>query len=266
VTISELHAERQVVLDAAAELQLRRSAIVRALVAGESTPQVRVVAREPDLNAQLMAESRRWRHLLSIRQCTTGPEIRASLPNNRRCLAVGLNMTSLLDWDGTTPAARALLQREPAGVYYYVWAPLNLKIIDMTEALLQGPAENGCSTLIAVRTPAVLRAALNYWKAVLATARPAWIHSSDVMGSGAGQFTSRQRRILEMLSQDMTDQNIADALGVSLRTVRYDVAGILDALGVTSRFAAGLHLGMTERDPMPWTPRASHGDLTAAHR
>lgn len=266
MTRCEDHAVRQAVLDAAAELQLCRSAIVRALTAGETVPHVRVVARDPGLNAQMMAESRRWRHLLSIRQATTGPEIRASLPNNRSCLAGGLKMTSLFDWDGTTPAAKALLQREPAGVYYYVWAPLNLKIIDMTEALLQGPTDNGYSTVIAVRTPAVLRAALHYWKAVLAMARPAWIDPVDDTGDGVGQFTNRQRRILELLSRDMTDQSIADTLSVSLRTVRYDVASILNALGVTSRFAAGLHLGITDRAPIGQTPIALDDDLTGATR
>lgn len=90
----------------------------------------------------------------------------------------------------------------------------------------------------------MLRAAMTYWKAVLATAEPAWTSPDRTVG----QFTSRQRRILELLSHDMTDQSIADTLGVSLRTVRYDVAGILETLGVTSRFAAGLHLGMTEQD------------------
>lgn len=234
-------------LDAAAELQLGRSAFARTLVAGDSGAHVRVLAREPGLNDQMIEQSARWQHLLSIRQSTTARNLRVSLPNNRSCLARGLNMTSLFDRDGTTPAARALLQREQRGVYYFVWAPLDLKVIDMAEVILQGPDENGLSTVMAVRTPAMLRAAMTYWKAVLATAEPAWI-SPDGRDR---QFTTRQRRILELLSSDMTDQSIADLLGVSLRTVRYDVAGILETLGVTSRFAAGLHLGMSDGASSP---------------
>lgn len=234
-------------LDAAAELQLGRSAFARTLVADDSFPHVRVLARDPGLNDQMIEQSARWQHLLSIRQSTTARDLRASLPNNRSCLAAGLNMTSLFDWDGTTPAARALVQREQSGVYYFVWAPLNLKVIDMAEVILQGPDEDGHSTVMAVRTPAMLRAAMTYWKAVLATAVPAWNRSDG----RDGQFTARQRRILELLSNDMTDQSIADLLGVSLRTVRYDVAGILETLGVTSRFAAGLHLGMGDGAASP---------------
>lgn len=238
---------RQAVLDAAAELQLGRSAFARTLVADDSNPYVRVLARDPGLNDQMMEQSARWQHLLSIRQPTTARDLRASLPNNRSCLAGGLSMTSLFDWHGTTPAARALLQREQPGVYYFAWAPLNLKVIDMAEVILQGPDENGLATVMAVRTPAMLRAAMTYWKAVLATAVPAW-KSSD---GRDGQFTARQRRVLELLSNDMTDQSIADLLGVSLRTVRYDVAGILETLGVTSRFAAGLHLGLSDGATSP---------------
>ena len=42
-----------------------------------------------------------------------------------------------------------------------------------------------------------------------------------------------------MLTVDTRDDAIAEALEVSVRTVRSDIADLMDALGVRSRFAAG---------------------------
>lgn len=231
--------ERQAVLDAAAALQIGRRTFAELLDSGEGDPRVRIVAKHPGLNDQMFRVSKEWKHVLSIRQVSTGPDLRFSLPNNRWLLANGLRMTSLLDWNGTTSAARALLNREAAGVYYYVWAPTQVKIIDRSEVLLHGPDRDGFHTVMGVRAPAVLEAAMAYWKAVLATATPAWSSQDGAIN----QFTSRQCRIIQLLSQDLADQSVADLLGISLRTVRYDVAAVLDGLGVRSRFAAGLRLG-----------------------
>lgn len=214
------------------------------LTTGDHSPGVRILARGPALNDQMMEQSRAWRHLLSVRDATTAPNLRASLPNNRTCVAEGLQMTSLFDWNGTTSAARTLLRREQPGIYYFSWAPTNVKVIDMAEVILQGPDDNGHPTVIAVRTPEIVRAALNYWKVVLALAEPAWGGTESV----GPTFTPRQRRILSLLGSDMGDQAIADLLGVSLRTVRSDIARILDSLGVSSRFAAGLQLGLINED------------------
>ena len=42
--------------------------------------------------------------------------------------------------------------------------------------------------------------------------------------------------------------NIAGALGISVRTVRSDIAGVLEVLGVQSRFAAGMRLRLWADD------------------
>jgi DNA-binding NarL/FixJ family response regulator len=42
------------------------------------------------------------------------------------------------------------------------------------------------------------------------------------------------------MSRDLPDERIAEKLGISVRTVRYDISAIMAALGVRSRFAAGL--------------------------
>ena len=45
-----------------------------------------------------------------------------------------------------------------------------------------------------------------------------------------------------MMATGAGDEAIATSLGVSVRTIRSDVASVLDALGVKTRFAAGVRL------------------------
>ena len=62
-------------------------------------------------------------------------------------------------------------------------------------------------------------------------------------------LTSRQQQVVALLLSDLADEAVAASLGVSVRTVRSDVAAILAALGVKSRFAAGARLQL-------WATRA----------
>jgi DNA-binding NarL/FixJ family response regulator len=55
-----------------------------------------------------------------------------------------------------------------------------------------------------------------------------------------GELTARQRVIAKQLEDCCTDEEIAEQLGVSVRTVRYEVARLLEVLNVTTRFAAGV--------------------------
>ena len=54
------------------------------------------------------------------------------------------------------------------------------------------------------------------------------------------RLSSRQWEIIALMSRDLSDARIAETLGISVRTVRYDISAIMAALGVRSRFAAGL--------------------------
>ncbi|HET9722125.1 MAG TPA: LuxR C-terminal-related transcriptional regulator [Candidatus Saccharimonadales bacterium] len=52
-------------------------------------------------------------------------------------------------------------------------------------------------------------------------------------------LTARQAEVLVFVSQGLTNQEIADRLGIGLQTVRYHVTNILSQLGVKNRTAAG---------------------------
>ena len=54
-------------------------------------------------------------------------------------------------------------------------------------------------------------------------------------------LTGREREVLRLLSQGLTDRQIADALFISPRTVNYHVTNLLAKLGLTSRTAAAAY-------------------------
>ena len=58
--------------------------------------------------------------------------------------------------------------------------------------------------------------------------------------SGDGEGPDRRARILELLMMGAKDESIARALNISLRTVRRRISELLDELGATTRFQAGM--------------------------
>ena len=59
-------------------------------------------------------------------------------------------------------------------------------------------------------------------------------------GSGGEDPQGERRLLLHQLTRGAKDEQIARALGVSLRTVRRRVADVMEELGATSRFQAGV--------------------------
>ena len=233
--------QRQAALDAAAALQVRRSEVAAALADGRGSG-AEVVARGLDgVNAWLDEHSPGWGEILSVRDAAIVPQLRVSLINNRRRLAAGGKMASLFDYDGTEPTARWLLAGEDHDCYRLGVAPVQMKIIDQRFVLLQGPFLDGESTVMAVTAGDCLEAARRYWQAALASSFPA----RDVVAGTPyplRQLTPRQHQVIALMAADTRDESIATALEVSVRTVRSDIARIMEVLGVRSRFAAGIRV------------------------
>jgi DNA-binding CsgD family transcriptional regulator len=230
-------AARQAVLDAAAVLQVRRSEVASAVARGE-VPGVVVVGRGIEgVNRWMEEASAGWRELLSVRPAATTTQLRVSLPHNRALVAGGLRMVSIFDADGIGLDARVLLAGEQVGNYLFGVAPVQMKIVDRRSVLLQGPVVDDEPTVMAVSTTPCLEAAWRYWEAAVASSFPA-----DDGVPTLGDLTPRQRQVVALLASGIGDEAIASALGVSVRTIRSDVAGLLDALGVRSRFAAAVRL------------------------
>jgi DNA-binding CsgD family transcriptional regulator len=56
----------------------------------------------------------------------------------------------------------------------------------------------------------------------------------------AEKGNTQRQRVLEALAAGLKDEAIARQQGVSVRTVRRHIAAIMEELGVTTRFAAGV--------------------------
>lgn len=229
--------KRQAALDAAAVLQLQRRELA-ARVAREQVPGVELhIGGVAAINEWMSAVCTTWSELLSVRPTATSTHMRISLPQNRRLLSAGLRMTSVLDNDGARPDARVLIANEPVGDYRFGVGPVQVKIVDHRSVLLEGPIVDDEESLMVVTSGPCVDAAWRYWEAALESSYPA-------RGSvpPPADLTPRQHQIVALLASDLGDEAIAEALEVSVRTVRSDIAAILSALGVRSRFAAGMRL------------------------
>ena len=232
--------QKQVVLDAAAVLQVRRSEVAAALAAGP-VPGAALVAGGRDhttLNTELTKQFDHWREIHSVRTWAAVEDLRFSLPNNRMLLGRGLRMASIFDATGVGLGALLLLANETVGDYLVSFAPVSMKIVNRSHVLLQGPElGDGRHTVMAVHSAACLDAAWRYWEAVHRYAVPAatWVGS-------LADLSPRQKQIVALMATGHGDAAIAATLGVSVRTVRADIAALLDLLGVRTRFAAGVRL------------------------
>ncbi|WP_253862724.1 helix-turn-helix domain-containing protein [Prauserella halophila] len=68
-----------------------------------------------------------------------------------------------------------------------------------------------------------------------------WQRASPVAGTGSGRSKARTELILRLLADGMTDEAVARKIGVSVRTVRNDIAVAMGSIDAQSRFQAGVH-------------------------
>lgn len=226
----------QAVLDAAALLQVRRSEAAALAERDELADGQIVAVGMVAAHDWLHNEDNNWRENLSVRPTATVTQLRAGLPVNRARVAAGLRMVSVFDYTGLDSVARLLLAHEPLGDYLFGRAPVQMKIIDRRFVILDGPIIDGGMSLMTIHQGPCLEAAWRYWDAVVASCVP----PEEV--AGPTTFSPRQRQVVALLMSDLGDDAIAASIGVSVRTVRSDIAAILKAVGVKSRFAAGARL------------------------
>ncbi|KQW47843.1 hypothetical protein ASC77_15585 [Nocardioides sp. Root1257] len=235
----------QAVLDAAANLQVRRSEAAAQAARGELVGGEVVAVGFATIQDWLFTTGKTWQENLSVRPTGSLTQLRASLPTNRALLEAGLRMVSVFDYYGLDAGARLLLANEPIGDYLFGRAPVQMKIIDRRFVLLEGPSIDGSVSLMAMHSAPYMDAAWRYWDAIVASAIPV----EDAGISDLDALTKRQRQVIALLASDLGDDAIAASLGVSVRTVRSEIAAILAALGVKSRFAAAMRLARLQEVP-----------------
>jgi DNA-binding CsgD family transcriptional regulator len=224
-------------MDAVARLQVERSRVVSALERGQ-----RVAARflgrgAQRMNVAMAQAARSWRHVESIRISGSVEQLSVSLPNNAHLIAAGLRMTSVWHQSGLDPDARLMLAGEDPSVYFFGYAPLQMKIVDERSVLLEGPLVRGERTVIDVEDRACLTAARRYWDVVMSR-----VHPCEAETAALVDLTVRQRRVIALMLTSSSDDEISRKLGMSVRTVRTEIAMVLSMLDAPNRFAAGVRL------------------------
>ncbi|MCC9309372.1 LuxR C-terminal-related transcriptional regulator [Kitasatospora sp. RB6PN24] len=115
--------------------------------------------------------------------------------------------------------------------------PQRLVVVDRTQALVPiDPADNRKGALY-VTEPGILAALLDFFEQAWNTAVPLGAtHPEDPQTN----LTPTERELLRLLSAGLTDDAVGQRLGISSRTVGRHMSSIMERLGASSRFEAGI--------------------------
>jgi DNA-binding CsgD family transcriptional regulator len=112
--------------------------------------------------------------------------------------------------------------------------PTKLLIVDGHTALVGlGPYGHPC---LLIRDQGIVNALVAYFELKWAQAKPWSPPGVPLREKENGQ----RRRILDALAAGLKDESIARQQGISVRTVRRHISALMQELGVTTRFAAGV--------------------------
>lgn len=231
-------ASRQVVLDASLRLQVVRARSCDEWFAGHGTAEVEVFGDDSEaLRDWLQDQCRRSEELVAVTstRCQTLQGFRQSHAFNQKLIDGGQRMTSYFDISGGADQVTDFIIGAEDMPYHLADGALQVKLLDRERVVVEGPVVDNRRSLMVLRCLEAVNATGQYLRAVRETA----VRASEFR-ERIGELTARQRVIAKELECGRTDEEIAEQLGVSVRTVRYEVARLLEVLDVTTRFAAGV--------------------------
>ncbi|MFC5152188.1 helix-turn-helix transcriptional regulator [Streptomyces amakusaensis] len=236
------------------------------------SPGVETVVGVDRIRDRLAELSRHIEHevMAFVPDAPDAKNIESAKPLDSKLLARGVRMRTLY------PES---LRNNPAGTDYANWlasmggevrttpdVPVRMTVIDRRVVVLPVHGENsGHSAVLLTGNGALI--------ALCALFDLAW-DQADPLGAARTRdergLTSQERETLRLLEHGHTDETIAKRLGVSSRTTRRIVAGIMDTLGARSRFQAGAlasQRGWLTAPALPRTRDESHRtqDAPAPH-
>ncbi|MEV7194086.1 helix-turn-helix transcriptional regulator [Streptomyces sp. NPDC093510] len=116
-----------------------------------------------------------------------------------------------------------------------------LFVFDRTVAFI--PASKDRSIALELRHPALVEYfATTFWR-LWRLATPMWPQAAPQRAEGG--ITQRQRAIAGLLVEGLTDAEIADRLGMNIRTARVHIAKLAATLGSNSRAQLGYRIGQS---------------------
>jgi len=132
-------------------------------------------------------------------------------------------------------APEAVRRRAQLGEHVRLLADVPGRLAVLGEAaVMREELAGGTGRVLVLRHPALVAMARALFEEL-------WQRALAVPGlEGEGDQSSARQLLLERLARGVKDEQIARELGLSLRTVRRRVAEVLDELGATSRFQAGV--------------------------
>ncbi|MEU6492243.1 LuxR C-terminal-related transcriptional regulator [Streptomyces sp. NPDC046984] len=183
----------------------------------------------------------------------TPANMAASRPLNRRLLERGVKMRTIyldsIRRDPPTMAHAEWLESLGAQIRTAPTLPNRVIVVDRRMALVAADNRNTGTGAVVIENPGTVTLMCALFESVWQSATPLGVNSRATPGG----LTKQQREVLRMMAQGCTDESIANSLGVSARTVRRIVAGLLGELGARSRFQAGAHA--VQRGYLPDQPQ-----------
>lgn len=229
---------RQVVLDASLRLQLLRARYCDEWLAGRGAAEVHFFGSDVTTLRDWMQDKLASCDELIAVTTIRGQTLEGFVPAhrfNQQLVERGVRMTSYFDPSDSADPLRDFIIAADDMPYYFACGVLQVKVLDGNRVVIEGPRVDGQRSVMLVRGEEVVNATRRYLKAVRDTAVRACEFRDHTV-----DLTARQHVIARQLEEGLTDDEIAARLRVSVRTVRYEVARLLEVLEVSTRFAAGV--------------------------
>ncbi|MEU6167100.1 helix-turn-helix transcriptional regulator [Streptomyces tanashiensis] len=165
----------------------------------------------------------------------------ASRPLDRRALARGIEMCSVYQDsarnDPATLAYARWLTEQGGQVRTSPLLPPRLLVFDRTVAVVPIDPDNSRTGALCTSAPGIVASLVTLFEQTWEAAVPLGADRPRATDTGP---TGPELELLRLLASGMTDEAASKRLGVSLRTVRRQMAALMERLHATSRFEAGL--------------------------
>lgn len=187
------------------------------------------------------AFSRCAEEVLTIRPGGFRPiaDLGAAPPREQALLSRGCRMRAL--YQHTTRHAFPVIahfERLDGDVEVRTLSEVTEQLVVFDRAVAFVPADRDSTEALEIRAPAVVGYLVALFERLWRLATPMFPHPAAPQPAKDG-VTARQRAIAELLVEGLTDAEIADRLGMNVRTVRVHIAKLTGTLGSRNRTQLG---------------------------